>query len=142
MTRKRTSTTPPPKRHRINSQAERVGYGQPPRAHQFKPGESGNPNGRPQGAKSEATILQELFQHKITINERGTSRKITLLEGILRKIAEDCLKGNVKSFSFLLNRYHAITAGEPASPAMSEDDAKVLNAYLADFRKTITGEQS
>jgi Family of unknown function (DUF5681) len=140
MTGKRTSKTSPPKLRRISSRAERVGYGRPPRAHQFKPGESGNPNGRRKGAKSEATIMQELFQHKIIINERGTSRKITLLEGILRKIAEDCLKGNVKSFAFLLNRYHAIAASEPSPPTMSEDDAKVLNAYLADFRKTITGE--
>jgi hypothetical protein len=36
-----------------------VGYGRPPRAHQFKPGQSGNPTGRPRGAKSEATMLRE-----------------------------------------------------------------------------------
>ena len=40
--------------------AGEVGYGKPPKAHQFKPGQSGNPKGRPRGAKSEATILREI----------------------------------------------------------------------------------
>ncbi|WP_398469808.1 DUF5681 domain-containing protein [Tardiphaga sp.] len=141
MIRKRSTKSASAKRGSLNLRAERVGYGKPPRAHQFKPGESGNPKGRPKGAKSEATIMQELFQHKITVNERGRVRKITLLEGILRKIAEDCLKGNVKSSAFLLNRYHAITAGEVETPSMSEDDEKVLNSYLTEFRKKITGEK-
>ena len=53
------------------------------------------------------TILQELLQHKVVLNERGKTRKIILLEAILRKVAEDCLRGNIKSVGFLLNRYYA-----------------------------------
>ena len=34
-----------------------VGYGRPPKATQFKPGRSGNPRGRPKGAKSEDTMI-------------------------------------------------------------------------------------
>ena len=32
--------------------AEKVGYGRPPLTTRFKPGESGNPRGRPKGSKS------------------------------------------------------------------------------------------
>lgn len=143
MIQKRKAKPLPKKGVRIKPAREAVGYGKPPRANQFKPGQSGNPKGRPKGAKSEALIMRDLFQHKITINERGAPRKITLLEGILRKIAEDCLKGNVRSAAFLLNRFQAITAGEPAVPTMSEDDTKVLNTYLEDFRNKINqGEPS
>lgn len=59
-----------------------VGYGKPPRTHQFKPGQSGNPKGRPKGAKSEATILYELLHRKIPIREGGKTRKVTVLEAI------------------------------------------------------------
>jgi hypothetical protein len=116
---------------------EAVGYGNPPRAHQFKAGKSGNPKGRPKGAKSEATILQELLQHKIGLSEHGKSRKITLHEAILRRIAEDCLKGNTKSAAFLLNRYHAMTSGEPMESGLSEDDEVVLETYLQKYQSNL-----
>jgi hypothetical protein len=121
--------SPPKKRTRVDAVGDEVGYGKPPRAHQFKPGKSGNSKGRPTGAKSEETILRELLQQKITLNERGKARKITIHEGIFRRIVEDCLKGNTKSAAFLLNRHHAMTSGEPMESGLSEDDEAVLRAY-------------
>jgi hypothetical protein len=130
---KRTKRKLPPNR-RAGEKEDDVGYGKPPRAHQFKHGQSGNPKGRPEGAKSETTILHELLQQKISLNERGRTRKITLHEAILRRIAEDCLKGNTKSAAFLLNRYHAMTASEPEEAGLSEDEKAVLETYLKDFQ--------
>ena len=59
-----------------------VGYCRPPVEHQFKPGQSGNKRGRPKGSKSEATILNELLSRKININQNGTTRRISVLEGM------------------------------------------------------------
>lgn len=93
-------------------------------------GQSGNPKGRKKGVKSEITILQELLQHKVSLNERSKTRKIALLEAILRKVAEDCLRGNIKSVGFLLNRYYATAAGDAAQADLGEDDKAVLEAQL------------
>jgi hypothetical protein len=123
-----------PIRLRLEDDDEEVGYGKPPRRHQFKPGQSGNPKGRKKGVKNEVTILQELLQHKVALNERGKTRKIILLEAILRKVAEDCLRGNIKSVGFLLNRYYAAAAGDAVQADLSEDDKEVLDAYLRDFK--------
>jgi hypothetical protein len=111
-----------------------VGYGKPPRAHQFKPGQSGNPQGRPKGAKNEATILRSLLDRKIEVRQGGRSRKITVFEAILMRFTEDALKGNTKSASFLLSRYAGIEAGElqPGND-MSDDDRKVLDAFARRF---------
>ena len=142
MTKPRKRKPSPKKCARGNADEDTVGYGKPPRAHQFKPGKSGNPKGRPKGAKSEATILQELLQHKIGLSEHGKSRRITLHEAILRRIAEDCLKGNTKSAAFLLNRYHAMTSGEPMESGLSEDDEAVLEAYLQKCQSKLKEDQS
>ena len=129
--RGRTKPKPPIKNsHRPTAADDDVGYGKPPRAHQFKPGTSGNPKGRPKGAKSEATILHELLQQKIGLNDRGKTRKITVHEAILRRIAEDCLKGNTKSAAFLLNRHHEMTVNEPDVAGLSEEGTTVLETYL------------
>ncbi len=48
----------------------------------------------------------------------------------MRRIAEDCLKGNTKSAAFLLNRYHAMTSNEFDDSGLSEDEQTVLETYL------------
>ena len=122
-------------RVRIRVEAdEDVGYGKPPRAHHFKPGQSGNKTGRPKGAKNEETILRELLQHKVRITENGKVRKITFLEAALRRVAEDCLRGNIKSVGFLLNRYQTTTSGDAGQADISQDDKAVLEAFLREFK--------
>ncbi len=130
MTKKDAKRKSTPRAHIRTEADEDVGYGKPPRAYQFKPGQSGNKTGRPKDAKNEETILRELLQHKVRINENGKIRKITFFEAILRKVAEDGLRGNIKSVGFLLNRYYAAVAGAAAQADLSEDDKAVLDAYL------------
>ena len=133
MTKPRKPKSPTQTCSRAASDDNEVGYGKPPRANQFKPGQSGNPTGRLKGAKSEATILHELLQQKIDLNHRGKTRKITILEAMLRRIAEDSLKGNTRSAAFLLNRLREMTANEPDETDLSEDEKTVLETYLKEL---------
>jgi hypothetical protein len=106
-----------------------VGFAKPPRAKQWKPGQSGNPAGRPKGSKNESTLLREILDRKIDSRVGDRVRKITILEGILLKVTEDSLRGNTKSATFLLNRYAAMVSGELPPQDLSEDDRKVLEAF-------------
>ena len=115
-----------------------VGYGCPPVEHQFKPGQSGNKRGRPKGSKNEATILDELLSRKITINQNGTTRRISVLEGMLLKFAEDALRGNPKSAAFLLNRKQALESSEqPATAVLDMDDQKVMESFVKDLEEQL-----
>lgn len=110
-----------------------VGYGRPPRQHQFKTGQSGNPRGRPKGVRSEADILTKLLNKKIPIQERGRTRHISVLEAIYHRIAQNGLKGgDTKSAAFLLNRMAAVAqrSGDQ-STEMNEDDRVVLESFVA-----------
>ena len=122
-----------------------VGYGRPPQAHQFRPGQSGNPRGRPKGAKNEAVILGQLLNRKITVREGGGLRKISVLEAILLRFAEDALKGNVKTAAFLFNRYSASGAADTESESkqdLSGDDRKVLDSFVRriESKRTVRGQ--
>jgi hypothetical protein len=108
----------------------KVGYGQPPKQHQFKPGQSGNPKGRPKGAKNEATILHNIFNRLIEMREGGRVRKVSVLEGMLLRFAEDALKGNPKSAAFLLNRYRLTEGPSPATEDLDEDDRAIFDALM------------
>jgi hypothetical protein len=56
-------------------------------------------------------------------------RRITVLEGILLRIADDSLKGDIKSAAFLPNRYAAMVSGELQVQDISDDDREVLEAF-------------
>jgi len=124
-------------RKRVRIQDKDVGYGKPPKAHQFKPGRSGNPRGRPKGAKSESTMWGELLHRKIPIRQEGKARKITVLEGILHRLVEDSLKGNTKSAAFVLNRLASMASTASTESEINPDDKAVLDAYLRKFRSTL-----
>ena len=108
-----------------------VGYRKPPKHKQFKPGQSGNPRGRPKGSKNESTILHGILHRKIKIQDGGCSRQVTILEAMLTRFAQDSLKGNVKSAAFLLNRYGTLVSGEIEQSGLSSDDQAVLEAFVA-----------
>jgi Family of unknown function (DUF5681) len=115
-----------------------VGYRRPPIHGQFKHGRSGNPRGRPKGSKNESTMLRELLHRKITIREGGKPRKVTILEAILTRFAEDSLKGNVKSAQFLLNRFGALVSGEVGESTIGDNDRQLLE----DFKKQLLADST
>jgi hypothetical protein len=82
--------------------AEMVGPGKPPRHTRFKPGQSGNPKGRPKGSKNFATILQQQLTKKITITVDGKPRRMTVQEVIARRLATDSMKGTTKAMELLI----------------------------------------
>jgi len=82
--------------------SEKVGPGKPPRHTRFKPGQSGNPKGRPKGSKNFATILQQQLTKKITITVDGKPRRMTVQEVIARRLATDSMKGTTKAMELLI----------------------------------------
>jgi hypothetical protein len=64
-----------------------IGYGKPPKQHQFEPGQSGNPKGRPKGAKNTATLAREILDRKIEVRSGAGVRKISMREAVLTRFA-------------------------------------------------------
>ena len=79
-----------------------IGKGRPPVNTRWRPGQSGNPRGRPRGSKNLINFLAEALNEKIQIQERGKLRPITAREAIIKRIVNEALKGNLKAANLLL----------------------------------------
>ena len=71
-----------------------VGYKKPPKKNRFKPGNSGNPKGRPKGSKNLSTILRQRLNKKVQVAENGRRKMITVEEVIVAKMVNDAAAGD------------------------------------------------
>jgi uncharacterized protein DUF5681 len=120
---------------------EKVGYGKPPKAHQFKPGQSGNPRGRPKGAKNTDTIISDLLQKKLVLREGGGARKITIHEAIIRKFVENALNGNSKSATFILDRHESAQGRATETAELDQNDREVWDAVVRRLKESAKTEK-
>ena len=99
-----------------------VGYGHPPEAHRFPPGQSGNPRGRPKGAtaRTPARRLKRLTQivleeaaRQIPVRDGDRTVLLSMAEVIIRGLTVDAVKGDARSRRHVLEML-----------ALSEDEAQ------------------
>jgi len=83
-----------------------VGYGKPPKKHQFKKGQSGNPNGRPKGILNMATVIERTLREKVIVNENGERKTITKLEAAMKQVANKAASGDLRAFQQLISLAH------------------------------------
>ena len=85
-----------------------VGYGRPPVQSRFKPGQSGNPSGRPRGSRKKpkipalneerlkSIILEEAYR-SIRINDADRQVSIPMAQAVIRSLAVNAAKGNQRA---------------------------------------------
>lgn len=117
-----------------------VGYGKPPESGQFKPGQSGNPKGRPKGAKNLKTVLEEEFYEKVMLKENGKTKKVPKLQAMIKSLMAKAIKGDNKSAVTLINLALKTAATELDVKLEDVDLTPTDEAILAHLKDTLLAE--
>ena len=72
-----------------------VGYAKPPSRTRFKPGQSGNPRGRPRGAKNFVTAIEGELRARVTVTENGRRKRVTKREVIAKRLVNRAAEGDL-----------------------------------------------
>lgn len=111
-----------------------VDYGKPPKHSRFKPGQSGNPKGRGHGVRNLRTDILEALRTPLTVTQDGKRRKISTQRGVILKLVEKSLKGDVRSLVKLLELAAVYNNDAPLpranEPLAIDDQAIVDDFYL------------
>lgn len=121
-----------------------VGYGKPPMHARFKPGQSGNPSGRPRGVKNLKTIALREFEQKIEVREgqrvREISKKEAFVKGTINRALQKGGKDSDAAFKLLAQIEGDAEIANTPSGSLSQDEEEVLAAYKARLRREIEQE--
>ena len=121
-----------------------VGYGKPPQNTRFKPGQSGNPKGKPKGAKNLATIVDKAIKERVVVNENGKRRSVSKIEIVVKQIVNRAAMGDHKSSTQLIplvqiSEGHT-AADASATPILTEVDTLVMAHIEERYRQSVFQE--
>jgi hypothetical protein len=108
----------------------KVGYRKPPRHSQFKPGQSGHKEGRPEGVRNLKSLVKATLKAPVRVTSDGSARKVSTLEAMLLRLREKALGGDLRALDRLLQLAQVHCEDElTAAISLSVEDANVLRIY-------------
>ncbi len=114
-----------------------VGYSKPPRHTRFEPGRSGNPRGRPPGAKNMKTLLSKALNELVVVTEPGGRRKVSKREAIVTQLVNRSAKADYKAIQILLGMLRDIegnTDAHSSDAAFTEADQQIIQRIRSRLR--------
>jgi hypothetical protein len=110
-----------------------VGYGKPPKQHQFKKGISGNPRGRKKKDTTIRSIMKKIIAETVTAKTPDGEKSMVALEFVLRSMLSRAAKGdNRATDKFIDLTLAAFGIGEPddIKRDLSNEDRELLLTAL------------
>ena len=125
---------------------DEVGYGKPPKKHQFQKGRSGNPKGRTKGARGLKTDLKAELNGRVTVTENGKILRLTKQQVMLKSLVAKAAKGDTRASAQVLAmtmQMFGIEDERTAKSDLSESELAIMESYLSgDLNQTLLLEDA
>jgi len=121
----------------MTDKKDAVGYGRPPKRTQFKPGQSGNLNGRPKGVRNLRTELREELAELTTVTEGKSELTVSKQRACVKALVAAAIRGNMRACAALLSLCAKLDNADPESDSeeLAPEDCEILDAFTARERK-------
>ena len=113
-----------------------VGYCRPPKEHQFRSGESGNPRGRPEGAPTLEDLFAREARRLVKLKRGDEIIHITKLEALVRKVFQKGLDGDLGALCPLLlastqrrSAHRKIVSSASVHSSLARNVPKIRNQF-------------
>ncbi len=117
-----------------------VGYGKTPVLTRFRPGQSGNPRGRPKGARGLRAELRAELDERVTITQDGKTKRLPKRRVILKALAVKAAKGDVRAADKIISLIIQMEGFEDQRTdrkSLSDNDLQILDLLLSDDPENI-----
>jgi hypothetical protein len=119
---------------RADNEAPKIGYRNTPRHTRFKPGQSGNPRGRPRTRRTLADVVEHTMAMPVPVTVKGRRKTVPTITALVWRLREKALGGDLRSLqmliSLILPQQGEDEGGANLSALLAEDLAILRDAGL------------
>ena len=106
-----------------------IGYKQPPKHLQFQPGQSGNPNGRPKGARNFKSDLRDELSETISFREGNREVSISKQRALIKRLVGSAIEGDARSIATLMSFCARAVGEDNDDQQQAPEDRDIVQAF-------------
>ena len=120
-------------------EADAVGYKHPPRANQFRPGQSGNPSGRPKGVRNFRSELREELSEVVTVRDGEREIQVSKQRALIKSLVAAAIEGNQRAAASVLAICVRMLADAEDDDAIEDvGDREIVEAFTKRKKRAAT----
>jgi hypothetical protein len=109
--------------------SDSVGYKKPPKAHQFRPGQSGNPSGRPKGVRNFKSDLRDELAEMTSFRECGHEVSISKQRALIKRLVASAIAGDARSIATLMSFCARAFGDDNDDQQQAPEDHQIVDAF-------------
>jgi hypothetical protein len=117
---------------------DRVGYRRPPRNAQFKPGQSGNPHGRPPRFPGMFIVLRDVLEEPAKPPKRAKRSRMSKFEAVAQQTVAKAIEGDARILRLLFKELGSKEARDSFDAKfrdMMEESRETIRSRIENLRR-------